>query len=176
MAVGCGNTTNSHSISNKSSDCDTIRTEDVKELIKHKKLSEVHSIWKCVVEKDTLIESDDDVSWKANAFYKNQTLLFTVETNWQDSNQVKRINIYSDEIADRNNIRVGASFRAISTFVDAMSLPSLPDGYLAVIDGTDKTVLYFIDIEKYPKLQQGVSSTSQIPENAKVLYISVKID
>jgi hypothetical protein len=177
MTLGCSNTPKSnYGDIERLSYCDTIRVEDVKKLVNHKKLSEVHSIWKCALEKDTLIESDDDVSWKAKAFYDNQTLLFTVESNWQDIDQVRQVNIYSNTVVNKNYVRVGSAFKDILAFIDIRNLPSLPDGYLAVIDKKDKSMLYFIDIEKYPKLQQGVGSISQIPEDAKVLYITIKID
>jgi hypothetical protein len=177
MTLGCSNTPKSnYGAIERLSYCDTIRVEDVKKLVNHKKLSEVHSIWKCALEKDTLIESDDDVSWKAKAFYDNQTLLFTVESNWQDIDQVRQVNIYSNTVVNKNYVRVGSAFKDILAFIDIRNLPSLPDGYLAVLDKKDKSMLYFIDIEKYPKLQQGVGSISQIPEDAKVLYITIKID
>lgn len=120
---------------------------------------------------DTLIESDEGVTWKGLKCYYNNKLIGTLETHWNDSLYIRRIVIIDNSIKTNNKIGVGDNFGSIKQFFDTI-VPSQPDGYFALKDKRKKYITYFFNTNLTPKLDSlGRDDFSQIPSNAKIEYI-----
>jgi len=150
-----------------------VNIKEIQSLLKKDIYSINEDFFKCFTLKDTILDSDDGVKWKGKVFYNKNNICLIAETNWQNPNIISQISILCDQLEIRKNVSVGKKFKDIYPFLST-SIPSMPDGYLALKDRENNKVTYFMNINEYPNLSQGVDSLQQIPNDLKVQIILIK--
>jgi hypothetical protein len=129
------------------------------------------------VSRDTVLEGDEGVSWKAKAYYSGSELAFLAEADWEDPKTVHRITILSPQVKE-GALAVGRRFGEIRRLVSP-GIPSVPDGYLFVRGKEDSTISIELDIsggEASRRLFQGVADLAAIPDTLRVVSIVVMDD
>jgi len=152
--------------------CDTLEILSLKHWI-GKPLKDIVSTAQFVV-KDTLMEGDDDVTWKAKAVYCNNNLIYLAESNWQNKDKIYRITIV-DKSVKEGNIFIGQEFKYFAKAIST-TIPNSPDGYLFLKLEKDTSVYLQLDISsiKDSVLFYGISNVNQIPQNLKVESIFIQ--
>ncbi len=168
----CGSPGCQHPADKTITDCH-MPVEILKQQLVGKKITELQAFKKCYFMKDTVLEGDEGVSWKAVGFYsKNDEQLFYAETSWEDQVSISRITIVSSAVPTQSGITVGKKVADYRTLF-ATDLPAMPDGYLAVTDKQDKTITYVLDITNHPELSMGAASVDQLPGDLEIESIVV---
>ena len=124
--------------------------------------------------RDTILEGDDEVTWKGKAYYNNRELTILAEANWLDTIAVHRITVFSNRVKE-GDIFVGQYIRNIRELISE-EVPSSPDGYLFLNYKEDKRVSLQIDLSDTPEnspLYYGVETLAKLPDSLKVESIIV---
>lgn len=151
-----------------------LTVERLKDELLGKSLSAASSMADCFTIKDTLMEGDDEVEWKAKAFYKEGRLIFLAEANWQDTKSISRITILNNAIKTSLGVAVGSELSAIKDCI-SNKIPSMPDGYLSFQDARYSQILYNMDIDKHSELVEGrIDKVDKMPQDIKVSSITVQ--
>lgn len=120
-----------------------------------------------LVQKDTIMESEEGIEWPAISFYDDKKLLFTAESSWQELNKVKRIVVWSPILKTKDGLGVGSSFSTIKSHINLESWKDFPDGIVG-FKNKDNSLIFILDTEKYPYLTEGPLIISDIPESLSV--------
>ncbi len=123
--------------------------------------------------RDTIVESDDGVSWPAKALRLENELLLLLETGWQNVDTIQVINIVSPRVASAHGIRIGSRFKDVRQYL-SRDIPSQPDGYFAIRDSSDKSVLYFFDVSSDSSLYFGDREFDSIPDDLTIEAIQIE--
>jgi hypothetical protein len=153
--------------------CDTLTFVELKTQVLGKNINSLPS-FNCFVPKDTLLEGDEGVQWKAKAYYFEKQLAFLAETSWEDNKKIIRVTILDSVIRD-NELFVGQQFRSIKHLVST-EIPTAPDGYFFLLYDKDKDIQIQLDISGGPTqspLFYGVTDIDQIPPNLAVESIVI---
>ena len=118
-----------------------------------------------LVQKDTIIQSDDDVRWEAVDFYFNNQLFITAESNWLNQDVISRVVVWHPELKTNEGIGVGGKFKDLVFLISFDSWKDFPDGFLGFKDRKNANLIYFMNIEEFPQLAHGTPlSVDSIPK------------
>jgi len=95
----------------------------------------IKSLNNCFNSKDTVIYSEDDetIKWPGKVFFRNNKLIFMLETNWKNQTKISRIVIYDSSLYTVQGFHVGSLFGEIKRNI-SKKFPNTPDGYLLYTD------------------------------------------
>ena len=156
----------------KNKDC-VPTVELLKKELMGKPLAGITKVCDNFLAKDTVIYEDDQVFWKGIAYYKGKFLAFLIETNWQDTIHVSRITIFDKEITTVAGIGVGCDLKKAKNNIIKQVSPN-PDGYLSFYDSRDSSIVYYMNVDKYPDLANGkIEDADNMPLNIKISSILI---
>jgi len=124
--------------------------------------------------RDTILEGDEGIRWKAKAYYSDSALVFLAEASWEDARKVHRITILGPQIKG-GRLFVDQRFRDIRELV-LDKIPSSPDGYLFLTYKKDTAISIQLDIAGEASgspLFDGVSELGKIPDTLRVASIVI---
>jgi hypothetical protein len=124
--------------------------------------------------KGNVIEGDEGETWKSIDYFNGDRIVFSVESNWEQTDIAYRITIFST-IRIYEDIYVGQSLGQIRDKIDEKILSS-PDGYLFIRLRDDHRIslqLDVSDIDDNNPLYYGVSNLNDIPDDLKVESIVI---
>jgi hypothetical protein len=123
---------------------------------------------------DSLYESEG-YSWPIRKYYFNDTLMFIVETNWENKEKVQRLIVYSDKITNSyKRASVGKTFIEVNAEF-SQNIPVYPDGCFVLRDSDNSSISYFFNIDNYPNLISVVPTWREIPDNLEIEYFIVDL-
>ena len=133
------------------------------------------SAFPCMTIADTILDSDEGVSWPAKAARMKGELAFLAEASWDDRAHVQRISVLSPLIR-LGEIYVGQTFADIHTEVDG-NMPVSPDGFLFVQSQADSRIHIQLDISRFPfdaPISRGELEVAQLPGDLRVAAIVIQ--
>ncbi|WP_026903429.1 hypothetical protein [Pedobacter glucosidilyticus] len=138
-----------------------------------KELNKIVKNDSCYTVRDSILIGED-LEWNSKIFYKNNQISFMVENNWRDKRKISRIIILDENLKTSDGLGIGEKFINIRNFV-SKKIPSMPDGYFAVIDANESKIFYHLDVEKYPDLSKGlINNIYEIPDSVEVSSITIQ--
>lgn len=130
------------------------------------------SAFPCMAIADTILDSDEGVSWPAKAARWKGEAAFLAEAAWDDHAHVQRITV-SHSLIRLGEIHVGQTFADIRAAVDE-DMPVSPDGYLFVQSKADSRINIQLDISRFPfdaPISRGELEVAQLPGDLRVAAI-----
>ena len=131
--------------------------------------SSIKLIFKIVKE----TEESEGVEWESFNLYKQKEHVVKIENNWEDKSIVSRITFYGSFFKTKHGISDKSHFSDVKNLINISQLNNSTDGELALQDKDYPQMNYTFDVDKYPKLYNGVSTISDIPDSLKVYTIVV---
>lgn len=124
--------------------------------------------------RDTILEGDEGVSWKAKAYYHQQELGVLAESDWVNKDLVSRVTICSPQLKE-GNLFVGQRMKNIRSIINR-HVSASPDGYLFLSHKKQPNVSIQLDISQVSdtsKIFYGVETIDDIPDSISVESIII---
>ncbi len=172
LIIACKDQPTNSATQNKNAGNCTVTVEEIQSALIGKPLSTVANFNNCFELRDTTIDDEEEVEFKAKAYYQNGNLAFLA--NSADAINISRVTVETKNFSTKNGICVGDDMKKIMPFIGS-EMPVLPDGYIGVLDKNNPKVMYQLNSEDYPEtLEQEIgNNVKKIPATMHITAIVI---